>query len=113
MKAFIFCFAIIIGTIGCDKSSVDDMACIGDCLFTEVERTGTISYTNCYEQWAITFDDDDSQAIIIDPDDALKIEGLRVEVDAIFYDNDFPFLMPDPPGPIIYKIEIRSYKILD
>ena len=113
MRTLIICLTIIVSIISCKEPIDDNMDCTGECLFTKANATGIVSYTDCYQKWSITFDADDLQAIIINPDEKIKVEGLKVEVDAIFFDNDFPFLLPDPPGPIQHKIEIRNYQILD
>ena len=109
MLSLVFLFSIV----SCSDDSNDNLDCIGACLFTKIDATGVISYTDCYQQWSITFDEDELHAIIIDPDNDLKVEGLRVEVSGLLYENDFPFLWPDPPGPIQHKIEISNYQILD
>lgn len=104
---------IMLFVISCEEPIDPPIDCTGECLFTKTDATGIISFTNCYDKWSITFDADSLQAIIINPDSKLEVEGLKIEVSGIFYDNDFPFLMPDPPGPIQHKLEIRKYQVLD
>jgi len=113
MKAiYLICFVLLLSACKDEDIKVADL-CEGDCLHAKSLAKGTVSFTNCYDRWAITFDDENSPALIINPANKLQQEGLRVEVAALFFENDIPFLFPDPPGPAKYKIEILDYNILD
>jgi len=113
MRTFLLSFVIILSVFSCKEPIPVVLDCTGDCLFTKIDETGVVSYTDCYQKWSITFDSDSLQAIIIDPDSELQVKGLELEVSGILFENDYPFLMPDPPGPIQHKIEIRTFRILN
>lgn len=114
MKNLILIFGLILLASSCtEDETIPVLICEGDCLFSREAARGVVSFTECYQHWSITFDEDSLVTLMIDPPIDMMEEDTRVEVDATFFTNDIRFLLPDPPGPIPYKSDILDYTILN
>jgi len=100
------------------ESCEDTMECVDSCLFTRFNQIGKVSFVPCYDTWGIYYKEDPSQeyddlTLILDMPEDYKVEEKEVVFSATFFDNDIPFLFPDPPGPARYKSELCEIQIQD
>jgi len=108
----------LIGIISCEDSNTPDvLECPNNALHTVNNAKGTMVYLTCYEAWGVELDDtlvDDAVTIggSLDVDEAYKIEGLRVSVDACFYEFDLPLILPDPQ-PWGYLFRMEDFRIIE
>ena len=85
--------------------------CPDEALYTISDAYGTMVYLACYDAWGVRLDDSihtDGGTIgaSLDVEEVYKVEGLRVKVNACFYEFDLPLLLADPaPWGYLYVME--------
>ncbi len=84
-----------------DEDLTKVMECSGEALHTIDNAQGAMIYLSCYDAWGVLLDDallDEDRTIGASKDieEEYKVEGLRVQIDACFYEFDLPLLFPDP-----------------
>ena len=113
---YLFLIAIFFNSCESNESTApetceDSMECEDNCLFTVFNQIGVVSYVPCYDTWGIYYKVDISQeneelALVINMPEDYKVEDKEVIFSAAFFDNDIPFLFPDPPGASNFKMEL-------
>lgn len=105
---FSLLFLVSLFFASCDKSDLvvqdpedceDTMICDGDCLFTEYNTEGIIAFQQCYQTWSIAYIAENGEewvALFPDMPTAFQVEGKEVVFSATFFENDIPFVLPDP-----------------
>ena len=104
---------IILCFVSCSDNNkpIDTMICPNDALHTIDNAPGSMIYISCYDAWGVKLDESlhaDTQTIgaSLEVAEEYRIEGLRVQVDACFYEFDLPLLFPDPaPWGSLYRME--------
>jgi len=93
----------VLGIVSCSdtKDPIDAMECTDDALHTINNATGSMIYMSCYEAWGVLLDDalvDEERTIgaSLSVAEEYRTEGLRVQLDACFYEFDLPLQFPDP-----------------
>lgn len=108
----------LIGIISCGDSTAPDLIeCPNDALHTISNAKGTMIYLTCYNAWGIELDEslidgDRTIGASLNVDDSYQVEGLRVLIDACFYEFDLPLVLPDPaPWGYLYRME--NFRIIE
>ena len=94
---------IILCFVSCSDSNepIDTMICPNDALHTIDNAPGSMIYISCYDAWGVLLDNaiNEEERTIgasLSVPEEYHIEGLKVQLDACFYEFDLPLLFPDP-----------------
>lgn len=101
LKSLVLIFALSFIACSDDEDLTKAMECPDGALHTIDNATGSMIYLSCYDAWGVVLDEallDEERTIGASKDIAkeYQVEGLKVEVDACFYEFDLPLQFPDP-----------------
>jgi len=117
LKSLLLLITVFAISCGGNDDTSNVMECDNDALHTIDNAPGSMIYLTCYDAWGIVLDEaltDEDRTIGVSQDikEEYKVEGLRVQVDACFYEFDLPLIFPDPTfWGFLYKME--NFRIIE
>ena len=116
MKTYLLKSLLLILTISFISCSDDEdltqaTECPDAALYTIDKANGKMVYLGCYDAWGIELDEplENEERTIgasLEIRKEYEVDGLRVQVDACFYEFDLPLVIADPaPWGQLYRMD--------